>query len=273
MIKVKDGYAKLIDGSLTGSADCVLVSNGSYKKIGTGANELVQRNDSGQIVSTVLDISPFVVNSNELTQNLNADLLDGMHADDLCTAVTSDPTTNFKIEIGGGSRQITNLYATHSTYLKSLGALTPLTGRNCFDGNVYSYNITDENQGDRQYSSVIGFGLGYAGTIELAGRWASHGLWYRGLRDRDQDTWSNWITIYDSSNSKVEGTSNSITVKLGNEQHTLTIPSSTQSAGSSTQPVYLNNGQAIECDFKIWKGTAAQYAALAKDSNTLYFIY
>lgn len=270
MIKVKDGYAKLIDASLTGSADCVLVSNGSYKKIGTGANELVQRNNSGQIVSTVENISPFVVNSNKLTQNLNADLLDGMHAYDLCEYITSDPTTNFEMKIGGGTFQITNLYA---TYLKSLGVRTPLTGRNCFDGNVYSYNITDENQGDRQYSSVIGFGLGYTGTIELAGRWASHGLWYRGLRDRDQDTWSNWITIYDSSNSKVEGTSNSITVKLGNEQHTLTIPSSTQSAGSSTQPVYLNNGQAIECDFKIWKGNATSYAGLAKDSNTLYFIY
>ena len=64
MIKVKDGYAKLIGTTYLGSADRVLLSNGGDKVIG---------NASGNI-----PISNGTVNT-----NLNADLLDGKHDGEL----------------------------------------------------------------------------------------------------------------------------------------------------------------------------------------------
>ena len=54
MIKVKDGYAKLIGTTYLGSADRVLLSNGGdiEKAVASTANTLVQRNASGQINSS-----------------------------------------------------------------------------------------------------------------------------------------------------------------------------------------------------------------------------
>lgn len=220
MIKVKDGYAKLIDASLTGSADCVLISNGSYKKIGTGANELVQRNDSGQIVSIVTNISPFIITSTTVNSNLNADLLDGYHVGGLFEELSFSSST-LTIKIGGISKNIQlstgtdeKVKQTSSTSDKKFPILlsysnNPISGAN--STSLYSKKVTVNPSTGILTTS----GLDFTGQVILG--------------------------------------SNSI--------------------GASTQPIYLNGGQVTPCDFKIWKGTAAQYAALAKDSNTLYFIY
>ena len=61
MIKVKDGYGKLINTSYLGSSNRVLLSNGGDKTFG---------NTNG-------DIS---INNGTVNDNLNADLLDGLHA-------------------------------------------------------------------------------------------------------------------------------------------------------------------------------------------------
>ena len=82
MIKVKDGYAKLIGTTYLGSADRVLLSNGGdiEKAVASTASTLVQRNASGQIESTIATgIAPFKITSTTLNTNLNADLLDGYH--------------------------------------------------------------------------------------------------------------------------------------------------------------------------------------------------
>lgn len=105
MIKVKDGYVKLINTSLLGNTDCVLISDGGHRKIGNEANELVQRNSNGQIESTVLDISPFVVTSQTVNNNLNADLLDGYHVETLFEELSLSSST-LTIKIGGTSKDI-----------------------------------------------------------------------------------------------------------------------------------------------------------------------
>lgn len=61
MIKVKDGYAKLIGTTYNGSADRVLLSNGGDRILGNNSNNIP-------------------LNNGTVNTNLNADLLDGHHS-------------------------------------------------------------------------------------------------------------------------------------------------------------------------------------------------
>lgn len=89
---------------------------------------------------------------------------------------------------------------THN-YIVSRGNLNAQTGRTQSLGDVYSYNtVSGEAGGPTTYTSVIGFGRGAAGTVEIAGGWTSGmGLWYRALRDTT-DNWYGWVKVWDSKN-------------------------------------------------------------------------
>lgn len=89
-----------------------------------------------------------------------------------------------------------NTNHTHN-YIVSRGNLNPQTGRTQNYGDVYSYNTTGANSGaPTTYSSIIGFGRGAAGTVEICGEWTSgRGLWARALRDYE-DSWYDWQRIY-----------------------------------------------------------------------------
>lgn len=89
---------------------------------------------------------------------------------------------------------------THN-YIVSRGNLNAQTGRTQSLGDVYSYNTVSGNKGGpTTYTSVIGFGRGATGTVEIAGGWTSGmGLWYRALRDTT-DNWFGWVKVWDSKN-------------------------------------------------------------------------
>lgn len=89
---------------------------------------------------------------------------------------------------------------THN-YIVSRGNLNAQTGRTQSLGDVYSYNTVSGNTGGpTTYTSVIGFGRGATGTVEIAGGWTSGmGLWYRALRDTT-DNWYSWRKVWDSGN-------------------------------------------------------------------------
>lgn len=89
---------------------------------------------------------------------------------------------------------------THN-YIVSRGNLNAQTGRTQSLGDVYSYNtVSGKTGGPTTYTSVIGFGRGTAGTVEIAGGWTSGmGLWYRALRDTT-DNWYGWVKVWDSKN-------------------------------------------------------------------------
>lgn len=118
MIKVKDGYGKLIGSEYKGSADQVLLSDGSnlgYAIPSTG-NTLVLRNTSGQIESSLTtdsNLSPFVVTSTVVNTNLNSDLLDGFHAGGLFQTLSSSMSVNLTVKIGNTEKKIEKLYATY----------------------------------------------------------------------------------------------------------------------------------------------------------------
>ena len=80
------------------------------------------------------------------------------------------------------------------------GNVPPQTGRNQNYGWLYSYNCAGSTTGDRPstYMSVVGFGRGTGGTVEIGGCWVSSmGLWYRALRDYEDD-WYAWRKLLDS---------------------------------------------------------------------------
>lgn len=89
---------------------------------------------------------------------------------------------------------------THN-FINSKGNLNAQTGRTQNLGNVYSYNTVSGNTGGpTTYTSIIGFGRGAAGTVEIAGGWTSGmGLWYRALRDTT-DNWFGWVKVWDTKN-------------------------------------------------------------------------
>ena len=107
-----------------------------------------------------------------------------------------------------GSNDGTNMYVWNPSnfnvntaqYLRSLGNKNCQTGRTQAYGDVYTYNTRDSNTGSATtYSSVIGFGRGTGGTVEIAGGWCNTNLYWRSLRDCCED-WFSWRTILDESN-------------------------------------------------------------------------
>lgn len=107
-----------------------------------------------------------------------------------------------------GSNDGTNMYVWNPSnfnvntaqYLRSLGNQNCQTGRTQAYSGVYSYNTYNGNTGSpTTYSSVIGFGRGIAGTVEIAGGWGNTHLYWRSLRDCCDD-WYPWRTVLDSSN-------------------------------------------------------------------------
>lgn len=107
-----------------------------------------------------------------------------------------------------GSNDGTNMYVWNPSnfnvnsaqYLRSLGNKNCQTGRTQAYGDVYTYNTHSSNTGSATtYSSVIGFGRGVAGTVEIAGGWCNTNLYWRSLRDCCED-WFAWRTVLDDSN-------------------------------------------------------------------------
>ena len=83
-------------------------------------------------------------------------------------------------------------------YMKNIGPTNPQTGRTQSLGDVYSYltNAAANTGAPTTYTSVIGFGKGTAGTVEICGEWTQgKGLWFRALRDVTDD-WYDWTRIY-----------------------------------------------------------------------------
>lgn len=101
---------------------------------------------------------------------------------------------------GSCSYSTTSGTSTYSTYLKSLGAQTPKSGRDIFHSGVYTYTTFTDTNTPAHYGAVIGYGNGQGGSCEMFAEWVGSGqLWFRVLRDY-QDSWTNWQQIITSNN-------------------------------------------------------------------------
>lgn len=125
-------------------------------------------------------------------------------------------------------------------YLRSLGNQNCQTGRTQAYGDVYTYNTVNTNTGAYvDYTSVIGFGRGIAGTVEIAGGWCNTHLYWRSLRDCCED-WFPWRTVLDSSNyTKFINNYYWANVKISASSSTTTSP--TVSNLTATNSIRMNN--------------------------------
>ena len=132
-----------------------------------------------------------------------------------------------------GSNDGTNMYVWNpnnfnvntAQYLRSLGNQNCQTGRTQNYGDVYSYNTYSNNTGSpTSYTSVIGFGRGIGGTVEIAGGWRNTHLYWRSLGDCCED-WYSWRIVLDSSNySEFIGNYYWANVKISASSSTTTSP-------------------------------------------------
>lgn len=141
-----------------------------------------------------------------------------------------------------GSNNGTNMYVWNPSnfnvntaqYLRSLGNQNCQTGRTQNYGNIYSYNTREYNTGaPESYTSVIGFGRGAEGTVEIAGGWCNSNLHWRSLRDVS-DNWYSWRTVLDSSNyTNFINNYYWANIKISTSANTQTTP--------SVNTIYANN--------------------------------
>ena len=115
---------------------------------------------------------------------------------------TDKKTWRTFIDSGNIGKQSVN-YSNSTGYVRSLGNQAPETGRTAARGGVYTYNMYDQtaNGAPGTYLSVVGFGNGTGGHIEIAGQWTGNSnLWMRGLRNCCDD-WYSWNRIWCQGNS------------------------------------------------------------------------
>lgn len=145
--------------------------------------------------------------------------------------------------------QISNADVNTAQYLRSLGNQNCQTGRTQAYGDVYTYNTMSNNtDSPTSYTSVIGFGRGAAGTVEIAGGWCNTNLYWRSLRDCIDD-WYSWRTVLDSSNY-TEFVNNYYwaNVKISTTSSTTTSPTVYDLIATNSirmGDIYLQNGNEI----------------------------
>lgn len=166
---------------------------------------------------------------------------------------------------------------THN-YIVSRGNLNAQTGRTQNLGDVYSYNtISDNTGGPATYTSVIGFGRGTAGTVEIAGEWTSGiGLWYRALRD-SINNWFGWVKVWDSKNFNPDtkfNTSGGTISGAVTINNTLSVESIKSTTTYSSNYVFCADGSIrnfptlfstniLWASYKVYTGESGSYSRLS----------
>lgn len=145
-----------------------------------------------------------------------------------------------------------NFNVNTAQYLRSLGNQKCQTGRTQNYGDVYTYNTCDSNTGSpTTYTSVIGFGRGIDGTVEIAGGWCDTNLYWRSLRDCCED-WHSWRTVLDSNNyTDFIGNYYWANVKISASSSTTTSPTVSNLTATSSinvMSILLGHGNEINSD-------------------------
>lgn len=201
MIKVKDGYGKLIGTTYQGSADHLLRSNGDTWAVHTGrnneANKIVRTDSNGQLqVGWINTTSGNLGTANITRIYCSNDGYIRYKTPENFFSTLSNNGDNISITVASQNRTLVVGYSKVAGQLRSKGTISPQTGRTQSLGDVYSYHLNGSvSGGPTKYASVIGFGRGTSGTVEIAGEWTSgRGLWVRALRDTT-DNWYAWDKV------------------------------------------------------------------------------
>lgn len=201
MIKVKDGYGKLIGTTYQGSADHLLRSNGDTWAVHTGrnneANKIVRTDSNGQLQVGWINTTSGNLGTANITRIYcsNDDYIRYKTPENFFSTLSNNGD-NISITVASQNRTLVVGYSKVAGQLRSKGTISPQTGRTQSLGDVYSYHLNGSvSGGPTKYASVIGFGRGTSGTVEIAGEWTpGRGLWVRALRDTT-DNWYAWDKV------------------------------------------------------------------------------
>lgn len=201
MIKVKDGYGKLIGTTYQGSANHLLRSNGDTWEVHTGknneANKIVRTDGSGYLQTGWISTTSGDMGTTSINRVYcsNDSYIRYKTPANFFSSLTNNGD-NLSITIASQNRTLTVQYAKIANQLRSKGTIAPQTGRTQNLGDVYSYHLNASvSGGPTTYAAVIGFGRGTSGSVEIAGEWTNgRGLWVRALRDTT-DNWYAWDKV------------------------------------------------------------------------------
>lgn len=172
----------------------VAVTSGAAKVIGGG---LVTADSSFDVIITVADKFNSVTKTVVVpTAYAVIDILKGGKG----MSIGKIAETSNLLDVNMDIKARQNLSLTGNLNV-SFGNVNSETGRTAARGELYTYNTISTNTGAPvSYGSIIGFGRGTAGTVEICGEWTSgRGLWVRSLRDTT-DNWYGWSKIYTEIN-------------------------------------------------------------------------
>ncbi len=141
---------------------------------------------------------------------LDADLLDGQHASAFAASshnhaagdITSGTFSTARIPNLAASKITSGTFSAariaHNSF--DIGDTTAETGRSVHETGIYTFNRNNGNLGTgtaSAYYSVLAFGQGAGGSVQIAGDWTGGGnkLYWRSLRDTT-DNWWDWKEIY-----------------------------------------------------------------------------
>ena len=164
---------------------------------------------------------------------LNADLLDGVHKEGLFTNLGSSTITKLSITIGGTTKSLTSLYASHADTVRVTAC------NNGVNQGLWDEIKTSTRNGTLNVYDIYNNGgpTAYGNLIEIVSPLTNHWqpqLWFSGgangnilhrNKEYNSDSFGDWFTILDSRNYT------SFVKKIG-----------TDSVGSNVNPIYLNAG-------------------------------
>lgn len=255
MIKVKDGYGKLISTTYQGISDRVLLSNGGDFGLHIGRN-----NEANKIVRT--DASGYIQAGwiNTTSGNMGTTAINKIYCsnDDYIRYKTpanffesfDNSGNQISLTIGSYNRKLTVNYAVTSNVLNNLGNRTAISGTTIGESGLRLYKVYNNG-----YPVTFGniLNIGGSGYGELLFQWTPDSnpghLYYRSKKDTNSQAWSNWVTILDNNNYSSTLDSRYVTlttnqtvsgVKTFNTQQKFTVATGTSPFTVSSTTVVSN---------------------------------
>ena len=158
-----------------------------------------------------------------------------------------------------------------------IGDTTAETGRSVHETGIYTFNRNNGTLGtgtESAYYSVLAFGQGTGGSVQIAGQWTSggHKLYWRSLRDTT-DNWWDWKEIYHTTHKPTPSEVGAVAKTGDTMTGALTIDTTTHATLSldRASTSYDNNlifRTAGSTKWRLWQDGSDDYLYIRDEVNS-----